>query len=103
MAYTQFIYHICSIGFNKNKEPVGGEINGFNLPCYTDYTETKKKFSEILDNLTASTSLYVDFSEAFWINLRLEKCENMEEYLNCAGIIMQAWIKNPKLIKEIRI
>lgn len=100
MAYTQFVYHICSVGFDKNKKPVGGEINGFNLPCYTDYTEAKKKFSEVLDNLTTNASLYADISEAFWINLRLEKCENMGEYLDCVGVIMQAWIKNPKLIKE---
>ena len=100
MACTQFVYHICSVGFNKNKEPVG-EINCFNLPCYTDYTEAKKKFSEILDDLATSASLYADISEAFWINLRLEKCENMGEYLDCIGIITQAWIKNPKLIKEI--
>lgn len=84
-------YYVCGLGYDENSEAIDYEVSFGDF----DTCEDAYKLFEELANRNAE-SFFVDAPDVYEVEVRLEKCEETEDLIECIDVIDEFGIVNPK-------
>lgn len=89
-------YYVCGLGYDVNGEAIDYEVFFGNF-------DTCEEAYELLDELEnrSPESFFVNASEVYEIEIRLEECEETEEENECIDVKDEFSVINPKFEEEI--
>lgn len=88
-------YYVCGLGYDKNLEVIDYEV-GFG--DFDTYEEAYELFVKL--QCRRAESFFVNASEVYEIDIRLEECEETDDTIECIKIRNEWGIINPKFNKE---
>lgn len=83
-------YYVCGLGYDENNEAIDYEV-GFG--DFDTCEEAYVLFEELADR--SAESLFVNAPKVYEIEIRLEKCEETEEEIECIDVVDEFGITNP--------
>jgi hypothetical protein len=88
-------YYVCGLGYDENLEAIDYEV-GFG--DFDTYEEAYELFTELENRNTES--FFVNASEVYEIEVRLEECEETEDGIECIDERDAFGVTNPNF-KEV--
>ena len=88
-------YYVCGLGYNENYEAIDYECS---FGDFDTYEEAYELFVQL--QCRSAESFFVNASEVYSIDLRVEECEETEDSIECFHIRNEFGVFNPKFNKE---
>jgi hypothetical protein len=83
-------YYVCGLGYNENLEAIDYEIDFGDFDTYEEAYELFVKLQ-----CRNAESFFVNASEVYHIDIRIEECEETEDEIACFNIRNEWGIINP--------
>lgn len=88
-------YYVCGLGYDKNLEAIDYEVDFGDFDTYKEAYELFVKLQ-----CRSAESFFVNASEVYEIDIRIEECEETDDGIECFNIRSEWGIINPKFNKE---
>jgi hypothetical protein len=88
-------YYVCGLGYDENLEVIDYEVD---FGDFDSYKEAYELFVKL--QCRSAESFFVNASEVYEIDIRLEECEETDDAIECIKIRNEWGIINPKFNKE---
>ena len=88
-------YYVCGLGYNKNYEAVDYECN---FGGFDTYEEAYESFVKL--QCKDAEFFFCDAPDVYSIDIRIEKCVETDDKIECFEIRNEWGIVNPKFNKE---